>query len=111
MVKKAKKPAKKGKPTKRAVKAKPRSRSKPMTKRETAISAKLAALGKSMEANETLLALNLEIDRTFGGGAIPKFGEVTGRMALANKAFGDAILASDDFDTWVAAARSAAGLA
>lgn len=111
MVKKAKKSAKQAATAK---KPKPARKSSPkpkkMTKLERDVSARLISLGKTLEANEAVLEINLEIDRTFGGGSRPRFGEVAGRMSLALRAFQSAVLVSDDFDSWVADARKAAGL-
>ncbi len=109
MVKKAK--AKKATmPAKKRKRATKQAHPKKMSRRDRSIAERLHALGKTLASEEAFLKIQLEIDHMTGGGPALKVGEVGARIALAKRAWEDAILGSDDIKEWIAAARKAAGL-
>lgn len=110
MVKKAKKTkARTGSSTKR--KAPNKTRRPEQSARERKISERIYATDNDpTKVNDALLAMTLEIDRTYSGGPSLKLGEVTARIHAAKRAFHDAILSTDNLDDWIAAARRAARL-
>jgi hypothetical protein len=110
VVKKTKKS--KAKKSKGAAKRKaPAKATRAQSARDRKIAERILDTGNFPQAYDELQKIVQEIDRTYSGGPSLKLGESAARMAMAKRAFEDAIVHTDDLQDWIAAARQAAQLA